>query len=274
MGRFLPNWEELVKIRSLAVVVGCAVIILNPGFTLAGNFKVVPIKVYFENDQKVQTLTLHNDSDSDVTLQFEAVEWRQDEQGKDVYEPTKALFIFPGIITVKAGTERPIKLGYQGPPASALERSYRVYMTELPVAKSGETSLQMALRLGVPVFVVPKKGKPQIEIERTTLDNGSADVHVTNPGNRHVYVKTIQVTGLDRSENEVFVQEASGWYVLPGVHRTFPVALPKDGCGNVGQLRVSVKFANHDQDQTPVSTTVSTTNTVAVSPCHADTSRR
>lgn len=253
-----------MRFLRLPLIVACLLALFSPAFTWAGNFKVVPIKVYFENDQKVQTLTLHNDSDSDVTLQFNAVEWRQDEQGQDMYESTKALFIFPQIITVKAGTEKPIKLGYQGPPAGALERTYRVYLTELPVSKEGDPSLKMALRLGVPVFIVPKKGKPEVEIEQTAMGKGVADVRVTNPSNRHVYVKTIQVAGLDASEKEVFVQEASGWYLLPGVHRTFPVPLPKDGCGNVGKLRVSVKFANHDQDQPPISAT----SPMTVSPCH------
>ncbi len=233
----------------------CAVlaVALCPLVGEAGNFKVVPIKVYFENDQKVQTLTLRNDSDSDVTLQFEAMEWMQDSAGKDLYEPTKSLFIFPGIATIKAGGEKHIKLGYQGPPVTVQERTYRVYMTELPVQKPGEATLQMAMRLGVPVFVVPKKGKPEIEIERATMANESLDVQVTNPGNRHVYVRTIEVAGLDVSDREVFLQEASGWYVLPGVHRMFSVPLPKDSCAEAKKMRVIVKFANQDVDQTPLS---------------------
>lgn len=231
------------------VIVGAASF---PSLVMAGNFKVVPIKVYFENDQKVQTLTLRNDSESDVTLQFEAVEWVQDATGKDVYEPTKSLFIFPGIATVKAGGEKQVKLGYQGPPASAKERTYRMYMTELPVQKPGEATLQMAMRLGVPVFVVPKKGKPQIEIERAMMANDGVDVQIVNPGNRHVYVRTLEVTGLDNSDHEVFLQETSGWYVLPGVHRMFSVPLPKDACVEARKLRVVVKFANQDIDQSPV----------------------
>lgn len=218
----------------------------------AGNFKVVPIKVYFENGQKVQTLTLHNDSESDVTLQFEAVEWAQDVTGKDQYEPTKALFIFPGIVTVKAGVEKQVKLGYQGPPATAHERTYRLYITELPVQKPGESTLQMAMRLGVPVFVAPKKGKPAIEIEQATLVSENLDVQVINPGNRHVYVKMIEVDGLDDSDREVFHREVAGWYLLPGAHRIFPVPLPKEPCVEARKLRVVVKFANQDIDQAPV----------------------
>lgn len=222
----------------------------------AGNFKVTPIKVYLEEHQKTQTLTLRNESESSVTVQFEAMEWRQNPEGQDTYEQSKAIVIFPKILTVEANAEKIIRLGYQGSPAGAQERTYRVFMTEIPVAKSAEVGLQMAMRLGVPVFVIPKKGKPVLDIERVTMVKGVAEVHLTNPGNKHVYVKSIEVTGLDVSDKAVFTQEMKGWYVLPGIHRVFPVAIPTDSCAAGGKLRVAVTFANQDVEQAPVTTTL------------------
>ncbi len=221
----------------------------------AGNFKVTPIKVYLEEHQKTQTLTLRNESESSVTLQFEAMEWRQDANGQDAYEPSKAIVIFPKILTVEAGSEKTIRLGYQGPPAGAQERTYRVFMTEIPVAKNAEVGLQMAMRLGVPVFIVPKKGKPALEIERVGIAKGAGEVQVTNPGNKHVYVKSIEVTGLDASDKSVFTQEVKGWYLLPGIHRVFPVAIPADSCAAGAKLRVTATFANQDIEQVPITTT-------------------
>ncbi len=225
----------------------------------AGNFKVSPIKVYLEENQKTQTLTLRNESDSGVTLQFEAMEWRQDAEGQDRYEATKAIVIFPKILTVEAGSEKMIRLGYQGSPAGSQERTYRVFMTEIPVAKSAEVGLQMAMRLGVPVFVVPKKGKPALEIERVSMTKGVAEMQVTNPGNKHVYVKSIEVTGLDISDKTVFTQEVKGWYLLAGIHRVFPVAIPAESCAAGTKLRATVTFANQDVDQPAVVTTTTIT---------------
>lgn len=234
----------------------------------AGNFKVSPIKVYLEEHQKTQTLTLRNENESSVTLQFEAMEWRQDAEGQDTYENSKAIVIFPKILRVEAGSEKTIRLGYQGPPAGAQERTYRVFMTEIPVAKSGEVGLQMAMRLGVPVFVVPKKGKPAADIERVTMAKGAAEVQVTNPGNKHVYVKSIEVSGLDLSDKTVFTQEVKGWYLLAGIHRVFSVAIPTESCAAGAKLRVTVAFANQDIDQPAVVTTTNSTPAQCVAAPH------
>ena len=130
----------------------------------AGTFKVIPIKIYFEDNQKTQTLTLRNEGDEPETLQFETMEWSQDAQGQDTYVPTKAIVLFPKIVTVAAHSDILIRLGYQGPPATNQERTYRIYMTELPVSKPGQATLQMTMRLGVPVFISPAQGKPTLEI--------------------------------------------------------------------------------------------------------------
>jgi fimbrial chaperone protein len=239
-----------------AVVLTLAILVMSVSQSVhAGNFKVTPIKVYLEEHQKTQTLTLRNESESSVTVQFEAMEWRQNSEGQDAYEQSKAIVIFPKILTVEPNSEKLIRLGYQGPPAGAQERTYRVFMTEIPVAKTAEVGLQMAMRLGVPVFVVPKKGKPVLDIERVTMVKGVAEVHVTNPGNKHVYVKNIEVTGLDVSDKPVFTQELKGWYVLSGTHRMFPVVIPTDSCAAGTKLRVTVAFANQDVEQVPVTTT-------------------
>lgn len=239
-----------------AVVLTLAILVMSVSQSVhAGNFKVTPIKVYLEEHQKTQTLTLRNESESSVTVQFEAMEWRQNPEGQDAYEPSKAIVIFPKILTVEANAEKIIRLGYQGPPAGAQERTYRVFMTEIPVAKNAEVGLQMAMRLGVPVFAIPKKGKPALDIERVTMAKGVAEVQVMNPGNKHVYVKSIEVTGLDASDKSVFTQEVKGWYLLPGIHRVFPVAIPTDSCAAGAKLRVTVAFANQDVEQVPMTTT-------------------
>lgn len=222
----------------------------------AGTFKVIPIKVYLEDNQKTQTLTLRNESEDPVTLQLEAMEWSQDQTGQDLYVPTKALVMFPKIVTIKAGAEQLIRLGYQGPPATNQERTYRVYMTELPISKPGESTLKMVMRLGVPVFITPAKGKPALEIVQTSLERYIAHLQVKNPSSRHGYVKTMHVTGRDASGAEVFSVDATGWYVLPGMQRTFPVKLPEHACARLSTISVSMIFSSKDLDQPPVTSTV------------------
>ena len=240
-------------LAQLLVCVALVITGLSPAE--AGTFKVIPIKVYLEDNQKTQTLTLRNESEEPVTLQFEAMEWSQDPAGQDLSEPTKALVMFPKIVTIKAGAEQLIRLGYQGPPATNQERTYRVYMTELPISTPGETTLKMVMRLGVPVFITPAKGKPVLEIVQISLEQHVAHVQIRNPSPRHGYVKTMHVVGRDASGAEVFATDATGWYVLPGMQRTFPIKLPDHACARVSTISVSMIFSSKDLDQPPVTST-------------------
>ena len=106
------------------------------------------------------------------------------------------------------------------------------HLTELPISKPGETTLKMVMRLGVPVFITPAKGKPALEIVQTSLERHVAHVQVKNPSSRHGYVKSMHMVGRD----------ASGWYVLPGMQRTFPIKLPEHACARVSTISVSMIF--------------------------------
>ena len=48
---------------------------------------------------------------------------------------------------------------------------------------------------------------------------------------------------------------ASGWYVLPGRQRTFPIKLPEHACARVSTISVSMIFSSKDLDQPPVTST-------------------
>ena len=225
----------------------------------ADGLKVSPIRIYFEEQQKTQTLTLHNDGDEPVTLQLEQMEWSQDAEGQDAYAPTQAIVLFPKIVTVGAHAEQLIRLGYQGPAPTNQERAYRVYLTELPVSRPGKTTLKMAMRLGLPVFISPAEGKPTLEIAGTRVSQAVAQLQVRNTGRHHAYLETIHVVGRAASGSEVFAAEASGWYVLPGSQRTFPIELPDSECARAATLQFSLTFSNRDLDQPPVTSTASVT---------------
>ena len=67
-----------------------------------------------------------NEGEESVTVQLEAMEWSQDANGVDQYFTTKDLVIFPKIVSLVKAEDRIIRLGYQGRPAIARERTYRI----------------------------------------------------------------------------------------------------------------------------------------------------
>jgi fimbrial chaperone protein len=232
-----------------------AALFLFPLHIWAGTFQVIPTTLAIDTKNKVGNFQVRNDGEEKVTIQLEVKEWRQDEKGADQYSSTKDIIFFPKIVTLEKGEEKIIRVGYQGPGDVSTERTYRLYLEELPVPKAGETAVRMTLRFGVPIFITPlkeNKTQPALEVK---VAEGSMQVSVRNAGNQHLIVSAIQATGLDAANHSVFSQDAAGWYVLSGITRSFAVQLPEEGCRQANKFRVVVKITG-TRDQRNMETTI------------------
>jgi fimbrial chaperone protein len=226
-------------------------LILIPLQARAGAFRVVPTKITLETQAKTATVKVINTSDEKVTIQVEGMTWQQDAEGRDEYEATKELVFFPKIFSMAANEERIVRVGYQ--EAWPLrEKTYRLYLQELPTSKPGETALKMVLRLGIPVFIQPVKATQAhtVEIERVTLSGAQLLVQVKNTGNSHVLVRTIKASGLDSSGAEVFSQETAGWYVLTGVSKPFLLTISTEQCRQAKAIQVAVEGGQSNLETT------------------------
>lgn len=218
-------------------------ILFVPTTGYPGSFKVTPVKVYLEGDSKVTAIHLVNEGEESVTVQLEAMEWSQDEHGVDQYVTTKDLVIFPKIVSLVKAEDRIIRLGYQGRPATARERTYRVYVQELPIQTAGQTGVVMATRFGVPVFIRPTQITQEQEIQAVRMTAQGLHITVRNTGSQHVIATSITAIGLDETDAEVFMKSATGWYVLSGVSRTFVLPVSQAECHSIRRVRVAVKVA-------------------------------
>jgi P pilus assembly chaperone PapD len=131
-----------------------------------------------------------------------------------------------------------------------VETTYRLFIRELPVSKPGESVLRVAVEISLPVFLDARRPKPLPVISAAELREGSALLRVRNTGNAHVLLKKIRVVGRGQDDREEFVQEGMGWYVLPGIEKTFAVALPQDPCQRCLRLQVTVESAEGSLEQT------------------------
>lgn len=219
-----PMRARLISLLLPLLLLAC------PQWAAAGSFRATPIKIYLDAKTKTTVLKVTNDGGEKVTVQLEAFEWLQDESGKEQYNPTKDILFFPKIADIAAGEEKIIRVGYQGQKAGNIEKTYRLFLQELPVSSPGEVSVKMAIRMGLPVFVAPEKKLKDRKITQLELGNGSLNVTIKNAGNSHFIVGKIKAKGLDDAHAEVFAKEAGGWYVLAGASKTFPVDVTKEDC--------------------------------------------
>ncbi len=205
-------------------------IALLPAVGRAGSFQVIPIRLFVGARATSTALTVTNLGDDKTTVQLQARAWTQDAEGRDVYAPTKDLLFFPKMFTMQKEQEMIVRISYQGDPSRDRERTYRLFVEELPMSDTAGNTVQMPLRLGIPVFMKASGESERGAIEKIETVAGILQVKVKNTGNRHLMVKNIQATGIDSTGAPVFDENASGWYVLPGASRVFSLNLPEEHC--------------------------------------------
>jgi len=152
---------------AIAAILGMA------GPAVAANLTVYPVGVILNAQKPASEINLQNDDEAPKVIQIELMEWSQ-KDGQDIYTPSRDLLVNPPVFTLQPGKTQLIRLGLNKPSKNAEELSYRLYINEVPPPpKPGFTGLQMALRVGIPVFVEPKQpAKPKLEWQASR--NGDA----------------------------------------------------------------------------------------------------
>jgi fimbrial chaperone protein len=216
-----------------------------PFAVLASSLRVTPIKLTFDEQSTTAVIKLMNEGDGNITVQLDAMSWDQDDQGADNYTDTKDIVFFPKILEIAPTTERIIRIGYQGDTAPAIERTYRIFVQELPVTKPGEAALTFAMTFSIPIFIRPGAERNDVTIEDANSQHGQVRVTVRNGGNTHVIVNHIKLKGLDAAGQEVFSNEMRGWYLLSNKSKTYEVPIPIDGCKQAAEIEVTMQAGSN-----------------------------
>lgn len=182
----------------------------------ASDLVVSPTRMVLDGKNPSAVMTLRNAGQEARVIQAELLRWTQ-EGAKDVYTPTRDLLVNPPVFTLPAGRSQLIRVGLNRSPDVDQELAYRLYIQEVPPPrKPGFTGLQMALRIGVPVFVSPKAPLyPRIRWQATRTPTGMIKLTVTNEGNFHILLTDIRL--MEPSNHRQII----GWYrvhtyMLPG----------------------------------------------------------
>jgi fimbrial chaperone protein len=208
----------------------------------AGEFRVTPITLTFERGVKSGVITIQNETEEPLQLQVKAYEWTQDENGKDHYTETNDLIFFPRMMSLTKTEERILRAGIKA-PAGAQEKTYRLFIEEIPGPRqeASGTEIRVAIRLAVPIFVKPERLSPQGRIDRFGLSDGQLQAVVQNTGNTHFVIDSVILKGLDEKGTETLSKELSGWYLLAGATRAYQTPLTAEVCRDTARFEVEVK---------------------------------
>lgn len=233
------NYEHTsLWLRSVAALL---FLLLIPAVTMAGEWQVIPIRLDFDKGTKSGVLTVKNRADESLNIQIKAFAWSQDNDGKDQYIESADLIYLPKIATVEKGGEQVIRTGLKF-PATSREKSYRLFVEEIPKPRKAESStIAIAIRFGVPIFVKPVKEENAGEVTSLTLDKGKLDARIANSGNVHFNITSLTVSLRDAKGGEVYTTDVKGWYLLSGASRLYSIPIPGEACAAAQRVDLTVK---------------------------------
>ncbi len=219
----------------------------------ASPFQVTPMRLELASGDHIGNVTVFNSGDKKLNIQVKAKAWSQDAKtGQDQLSTTKELVFFPKIFSIPAHGEKSIRVGYQG-EVTGKERSYRLFIRELPIKKPGLSGAQFVLQISMPVFLYPVGSrKPrQPTMQGITVHDGILMLKAANPSPRYYSLNKIEVLG-SHDDDTVFAHEQGGWYVLSGATRLFPLGIDQQQCFTINavQLIGHVLLAQNEEGDT------------------------
>lgn len=198
-----------------------------PLSAFAGAFGVSPIRVDLDPASRTGMVNVTNDDDRKLPFQLKLFEWTQTASGEDQYAESADLLYFPQIFTLAPKERRLVRIGVKAPPGER-ERAYRLFIEEMPDASlpaGSGAQIAVLLRFGVPIFLSSGKGESQPEILVPEVSKGSVRVTIRNDGTRQIRFEEVVLAAGDRT-----IAKTAGWYVFPGVTRSFTVPVTAQDC--------------------------------------------
>lgn len=203
----------------------------------AAEFSITPIRAELRPGAQSETITITNESRTRLRAVVKLSSWAQDAEGRDVYADSSDLVYFPRQLDIEPGAKRMIRVGLRAPATAAVERTYRLFIEEIPEpAAAGQAAVSFYFKFGVPIFVPPPGASAQPDIGELTLAGGKLSIPVRNAGNQHFRLTKLAVTDGDGWSHEV-----PGWYSLGGTSRSYVAEVPPEVCRKAKTLAVRLE---------------------------------
>lgn len=181
----------------------------------ADGIAVNPVRLEMEPGQNTASISISNNASVTKVLQASVMQWRQVD-GESIYEPAKDIIATPVMFRIPPKSKQLVRVGFvKAPLASAVEQSYRLYLTEVPEERAEENQVRFLLRLGIPLFIAPAKPQDSLDWTLDRQADGKLRLAANNRGNRHVRVQGIQL----KDSTGIVAELVELNYLLPGTRQ-------------------------------------------------------
>jgi fimbrial chaperone protein len=205
------------------VLAACCGTLLAPTLR-AASLSVAPVRVELAAARATQALTLRNETDAPMLVQAEVREWTQAE-GEERFATTRDVLVTPAVMTIPARGSQVVRVGLRGGPDPAVERSYRVFLQQVPTDASEPGAVRVSLRLSLPIFVAAQSGPtaPHLSWSLQPAGPDAFELRATNTGTGHFQIADL---GVELASSGSIAAEGNARYVLPGARMSWRVELP------------------------------------------------
>jgi fimbrial chaperone protein len=132
-----------------------------------------------------------NHGERSVTVQIQAMDWRQRE-GRDMLSPSRTLLVSPPMVRIAPGARQSVRVMAKGVAGHA--RAFRLLVSQLPDVRHADDGVQVLLQFSVPVFVDHNSKMPP-KLRWTVVDGR---LRVINIGGQAVKLEGLAVNGIAR----------------------------------------------------------------------------
>jgi fimbrial chaperone protein len=241
-------------VRRLCLATLALGLFVGAGRARASGLNVSPVQIWLSPDASKSLVTLRNEGPDAVRYQISASLWDEDAKTGMKLSPTEDIVVFPTVLELKPGEAKGLRVG-PVVPFGPLEKTYRIFIDEMPAPQKAETraTVRVLTRVGIPVFVAPTKSFEDHRVSASVGKTG-ASIDVENTGNVHFRIETVKLEGFSDGGERLFEKQAQGWYVLAGGHKLYQLEIPRAACAKVRKLVVSVKTEKEQAIQEPLAT--------------------
>jgi fimbrial chaperone protein len=199
-------------------LVPCAVLaaaVMLPPLASAATISVAPVRVTLSGAERTAVVTVFNRGEDHAVIQAEALQWQQ-QDGEDQLSATREVLVSPPVFDLPGGKSQLVRLSLRREPDGVRELSYRLILQEVPSSQEVvPQGLRIALRLSLPVFVVPDEtAAPALAWSAICCEGRALTLELTNKGTRHLRLTdfTLAAPGVD----DPIASQMLAAYVLPG----------------------------------------------------------